>query len=466
MPRQGSQPQPKRRAGAAPAVRHHGVNPGGNMNHVWKVLVGATIGVIAIIGLTNAAGACGGFFCQNNPVDQTGERILFSVNDDGTITSLIEIQYLGSAEDFSWILPLPSAISADDIAVPEDGELVFDELHSLTDVRIIAPPRPACADDQALLAGGSPVSAEADVQVLASGEVGPFGFDVITSVDPAALTSWLRDNNYRVTEAMEPLINVYVEEQFAFLAMRLLDGENSDSIQPVEITYEGTQPMIPIRLTAVAAASNMPVFTWIFADEQAVPDNYVHMDIATAQITFSTFGGNDYQSLLRRKADEHGGRAFITEFAQPSRLVDFSHPYLVAKAEAHRYITRLTTDISPDEMTVDPVFAVVGGRDDVSNVRDASRLTGVYACERDGDVSILDLSKSDALDTSVLFTAAADSRELTRAEFAPSGEFGSAPLAASGSNQLPGTGSNWLPVLAALIALAALGIDQARGNKR
>ena len=434
------------------------------MGTVWKFLLSTSVGVIAMIGLANAAGACGGFFCQNNPVDQTGERIVFSVNDDGTITSLIQIQYVGSAEDFSWILPLPSAISADDLAVPDDGDLVFDELHSLTDVRIIAPPRPACADVAVNFSATTSAQSES-VEVIASGEVGPFGFDVITSQDPAALTDWLRDNNYRVTEAMEPLIDVYVEERFAFLAMRLLDGEDSDSIQPIEITYEGTQPMIPIRLTAVAAASNMPVFTWIFADAQAVPDNYVHMDIATAQITFSTFGGNDYQTLLRNKADEHGGQAFITEFAMPSQRVNFGHPYLVAKAEAHPYFTRLTTDISPHEMTVDPVFAIEPGRDDVSNVRDASGLTGVYDCERDGDISILDLAGSDALDTSLLLTAAADSRSLTRAEFTPAGEFGSAPLAASGSRQLPGTASNWLPVLAAVIVLAVLGIDQARGTR-
>ena len=52
--------------------------------------------------------------------------------------------------------------------------------------------------------------------VFASGEVGPYGFDVVGSEDPDALVTWLRENSYLVTEAMEPLIDLYVEEEFVF----------------------------------------------------------------------------------------------------------------------------------------------------------------------------------------------------------------------------------------------------------
>ena len=229
-------------------------------------LLVATSATVLFIGASNAL-ACGGFFCQTDPVDQAGERIVFTVNDDGTITSLIEIRYEGSAADFSWILPIPEAIAADDLAVPDEGQEVFRELHRLTDVQIIAPPVPECAE--IVMEALSAQAEDGGVEIFASGEVGPFGFDVIGSQDPNALIDWLVENNYRVDQAMEPLIDVYVQVEFAFVAMRLLDGETSESITPIEITYPGTQPMIPLRLTAVAALPDMPIFTWIFADEQA-----------------------------------------------------------------------------------------------------------------------------------------------------------------------------------------------------
>ena len=411
-----------------------------------KMLFGLFLALGGAVAFGAGASACGGLFCQNNPVNQVGERIVFTVNDNGTITSLIEIQYFGTADDFSWILPIPSAISADDLAVPDNGQDVFAELHALTDVRIIAPDRPACMPDRDLVLAQAE-SLAADVEVIASGEVGPFGFDVITSEDPAALTTWLRDNDYRVEPSMEPLIDVYVDEQFAFLAMRLLDGETADAIQPIEITYEGSQPMIPIRLTAVAAADNMPVFTWIFADDQVVPDNYVHMAIPTEQITFFNFGGNDYQSLLRNKADEHGGQAFVTEFAAPSSTLAFDHRYLRDRAAVYPYLTRLTTDISPHEMTVDPVFRVEPGRDDVSNVRDASNLTGLWECERDAPVSALSGASTDAISAEALLVdiGASAPRQLNTVD---------------SSDDDGGSGKWRLPAVAALFGFALLAVGQ------
>lgn len=370
----------------------------------WKKFAAAfPILALAMTMFGPGVSACGGLFCQNTPVDQVGERIVFSVNDDETITSLIEIQYFGEAEDFSWVLPIPEAIAADDLQVPDGGDQVFDELHSFTDVRIIAPPEPGCASDArvtTMQAEDASVEESGDVEIFASGEVGPFGFDVIGSDDPMALITWLRDNNYRVDPPMEPLIDVYVEEQFAFVAMRLLQGESADSISPIEITYPGTKPMIPLRLTAVAAQNQMPIWTWIFADAQAVPENYSHMEIKTEELTFNEFGGNDYVRLVQRRADALGGQAFITEFATSTDNININidHPYLVEKMDSHQYLTRLATYIDPAEMTVDPVFGFDADRPDVSNIRDASELRGLYECEREGGVGGISFDDSDALE--------------------------------------------------------------------
>lgn len=366
-------------------------------NFKWILM---TLGATALVGIGNAqAGACGGFFCQNSPVDQVAERILFTVNPNNTVTSLIEISYVGSAEDFSWILPIPEAIAAEDLAVPEGGSDVFDELHRLTDVQFIAPDHECrtFGDDDFTVAAAS--AEDGGVEVFASGEVGPFGFDVIGAEDPQALVTWLRDNNYRVTPEMEPLIDIYVEEKFAFVAMRLLDGQDVNAIEPIEITYPGSQAMIPLRLTAVAANPNMPIFVWVFAEDQVVPANYGHMKIDTVELTFNDFGnGTDYTQLVTARADALDGRAFITEFAGPSDSLAFTSSYLRDKAGDNRYLTRLYTTISPHEMTVDPVFEIDAEASNVSNIRDASNLNGLRRCQRDDNVLIRLVAGSDARD--------------------------------------------------------------------
>ena len=68
-----------------------------------------TVLLAAALGLRpTAAPACGGFFCTAAPTDQVSENILFAVDGD-SVTTYVQIRYDGGAEDFAWILPLPSA---------------------------------------------------------------------------------------------------------------------------------------------------------------------------------------------------------------------------------------------------------------------------------------------------------------------------------------------------------------------
>ena len=344
------------------------------------IVMAFAVSVFAVLAMADPAAACGGFFCQNSPVDQNAERIIFTQNKDGTVSAYIQIQYTGSAPSFSWILPLPEAIGPDDIEVPEDAMAAFSELEVATDPVFIPPELPDCVTLQT----PQPVFAlSADsVKVFASGEVGPYGFDVIGSEDPDALVEWLRENQYQVTESMEPLINIYVEEQFVFLAMRLLPGQGAQDVQPVKITYPSERPMIPLRLTAVAANPNMAVMTWFYADSQAVPVNYAKMQIADDELTLSIFGGSNYRQLMSDRADEFGGHAFITEYAAPTQELRVSHPLLRELGNRYAYVTRLNTVISPSEMTVDPVFDYDPQAKDVSNIHDLSAMTGLFDCER------------------------------------------------------------------------------------
>ena len=323
------------------------------------------------------------FFCTTVPVDQNAERIIFTQNNDGTVSADVQIEYTGSAPGFSWILLQPEAIDVEDVEVPEDAMAAFTELEVATDPVFIPPPLPECLTIAESAPAATMAPSAASVEVFASGEVGPYGFDVVGSSDPNALIGWLRDNSYRVTPEMEPLIDLYVEEGFVFLAMKLRPDQGVQDVEPVKITYPSSAPMIPLRLTAVAANPDMAVMVWIYADKQATPTNYAKIDIANEELIFFGRGGsNNYRQLMGDKADEYGGQGFITEYAAPTRELRVSHPLLRDLSSRHPYMTRLNTVISPEEMTVDPMFEYDPQLKDVSNVRDLSNMTGVYECDR------------------------------------------------------------------------------------
>ena len=350
------------------------------------------LGILSAVALAaiaqHAALACGGFFCTNSPVDQNAERFIFTQNRDGTISAYVQIQYTGSAEGFSWILPLPEAIGVEDIEVPEDAMAAFLELEVATDPVFIPPPIPECALQSMRFMAVAESAMAGDVTVFATGAVGPYGFDVIGSEDSEAVVNWLRDNGYQVTVEMEPLIDVYVTEEFAFLAMRLLPDKESQDVEPVKITYPSVKPMIPLRLTAVAANPNMAVMVWVFGDQQAYPLNYASLEIPDTAITFFPFGGTNYRQLIGDYADEYGGQGFITEYAAPSRELSVIHPMLQELRAGYPYVTRLNTVISPEEMTLDPVFDYDPQLKDVSNIHDLSNMTGMFDCERNPSVDL------------------------------------------------------------------------------
>src|SRR5262249_4164522 len=102
-----------------------------------------------------------------------------------------------------------------------------------------------------------------NVQVSFRGAVGPFDAAVIKSDDPTALKTWLTTNGYVVTDAASGLIDAYVRENKYFVALKLLNGVGVSQIQPIVLTFKGTEACVPLRLTAIAANPDMPVLVWV-----------------------------------------------------------------------------------------------------------------------------------------------------------------------------------------------------------
>ena len=322
------------------------------------------------------AAACGGFFCTTMPVDQSAERIIFAM-DAGRITTIVQINYTGSPDNFAWVLPVPNVPT---LAVGDMN--TFRDLDRMTAPLYIPPPPPDCLRRPIPLAAPAAAGAEG-VSVLASGTVGPFGYDVVTSPDPAEMVRWLRDNGYRIDPAMEPLIAVYTDEGMPFLAMKLQPGRGTSDITPIRLEYDSTQPMIPLRLTAVAAQPKMGVLVWVFGAGRTGPLNYVDMSISDGEVLFNPFGANNYRQVVAQAADQAGERAFVTEYAGPTTALRPAEPTAQQLVQKYPYLTRFYTRISPEDMTVDPVFDYAPDKGDVNNVHDLSKLPSPFNCSDD-----------------------------------------------------------------------------------
>jgi hypothetical protein len=379
------------------------------LQHIPAVAVLAIAPSLLVQGLpllcgSSQAFACGGFFCSSInlvPIEQNAERILFEINTEGkvagTVTATVEISYTGRPEDFSWVLPVSDLVGQLGVAPPQ-ALLLLDDA---TAPRIVPPPTKcttpfptpfAAGADVALMAGAREGGAGVLVEDLE--QVGPYEPQLVSSEDAGALIAWLGDNDYLITPEMEPAVAGYVAAGMKFLAMKLAPDAGVADIAPIQVTYPGDEPMVPLVLTSVGAEPEMGVLVLVAGDSRFESANYSNFEIDTAMVQANPSSGvSNYYPLVSWQIDESGGQAMITEFMDSTSTVnttvqnnwswntDFadSLAFVTELSERQAFITRMYTRVSAWEMNSDPAFQEQGGAL-LSNVHDLSDRPAVETC--------------------------------------------------------------------------------------
>lgn len=291
--------------------------------------------LLAMLFHASPADACGGLFCSTTPVVQAQEEIIFDVDQDqNRVTAIINIVYQGSAEEFVWVLPLQTTPERIDT-----GSLnAFNQLRSFTAPRFTIteqetagtcrePPMSGSVDAAASAPDSgansdSGMSSDPGVTLVSRQDVGPYDTVVLQGSSSEAVKMWLLDNGFLVTDAMMELVTPYLAKGDTLLALKLLNDRDAGSIKPIEVEMradlegEELDACIPIRMTAMAANSDMPITTYVFADAgRAIPQNFFHVTPNLLKLDWLARGRN-YMQLIADAIDEaDAGHAFVTEQA-------------------------------------------------------------------------------------------------------------------------------------------------------
>ncbi|EDM81081.1 hypothetical protein PPSIR1_25916 [Plesiocystis pacifica SIR-1] len=306
-------------------------------------LAGAALAFAIPALLPSSAQACGGTMCDTGPtampVDQTGENILFHLTDT-SVEAHIQIQYDPDteAEKFAWVIPVT--------AIPEfevGSDLLFRAMLAGSVPRYANQvTQDFCGDggdefggdeggatgagDDGGGEGEGPGNGGPDVVLEQS--VGAYEIAVLDGGTVEGVMQWLGDNGYQQDPAAEPLLAQYLEDEFLFVALKLNTSAGVDEIHPIVIRYEGYEPCVPIRLTAIAAAENMDIRTFFLGDARVVPVNYRHVLVNPLKIDWFNLADN-YKEVITMAVDAPGadGNAFVTEYAGPSNVVNTGGVY-------------------------------------------------------------------------------------------------------------------------------------------
>lgn len=237
-----------------------------------------------------------------------------------------------------------------------------------------------------------------DVQVHSREQVGDYDTVVLSGANADDVIAWLQGERFIVNDTMAPYMQPYLDAEMFFVASRLVAGADADSLKPLRMTFPGTHPMIPLQLTAVAAEPHLTVTAYIFGDTPYAPADQPLTEVAPDAIATGPDGRGNYPMALAAAVDEAGGRAFVREYVGAPPVPAFGQdsgccgggdddwcdvagngrcecpgdrfdegdcaelPGLLAGVETaqglarHAFVTRITTRVSPEEMTFDPMF--------------------------------------------------------------------------------------------------------------
>ncbi len=281
------------------------------------------------------AHACGGTFCDNFPgalpVDQTGENILFVI-DGPTVEAHIQIQYDPdtNAEKFAWVVPLQSV---PDFSVGSDP-LFTNLLAGSVPTYQLNTQSESCGGNTegsggsggwGTMGGTDGGYTDPEPEVLLQETVGAFDIVVLQGQDVDGLMQWLADNDYEQDPDAAPIFQEYIDESFLFAAFKLTQDAGVDQIHPVVLSFDSSEPCVPLRLTRIAAADDMEVRAFFLGNARTVPTNYRHVVINPVMIDWLDLSSiaTQYKELITLAVDAFGadGHAFVTEYAGSSDVV-------------------------------------------------------------------------------------------------------------------------------------------------
>lgn len=258
---------------------------------------------------------------------------------------ILSVSWEGDAEDFAWVVPVPSR---PEITVT-DPEL-FSELSAYTAVDI---PHDG-GGGFGCYGLGEGEGESSPVDVIDEEIVGPYATAILSATNATALADWLNANGYVLPAEAEGVIGEYIEKEWYFVATKINAVEEGTgqtlaegAIEPIVLSFACNETVFPLRISSLSARDTAPpeVLLYLLADQLMVPEQY------PLYIGYGNWTGN----------------AFTLEFADNVSIQNLPDWYGILREVASSYLpqdefylTKLRGWINGDQMVDINMVAYVG----------------------------------------------------------------------------------------------------------
>jgi hypothetical protein len=201
-----------------------------------------------------------------------------------------------------------------------------------------------------------------------------YDFSILGAATGSALLGWLQENGYRVSSEARTVLDAYVAEKWAFVAVKLNPTEKREYVNeflpPITVTYQSSRIVFPLRISSVSTTGTVKLTLFVISAHTVSSINFPTERFSTQADEFKpgTTKPEDYvESEIKRTLGRKEQGLVVTwagtlddlEVEQASSgneqrnrdLWNFDRDlFLFAK---DRWVTRLEARLRPSWMTED-----------------------------------------------------------------------------------------------------------------
>ncbi|PIP95653.1 MAG: hypothetical protein COW00_00755 [Bdellovibrio sp. CG12_big_fil_rev_8_21_14_0_65_39_13] len=203
-------------------------------------------------------------------------KVILVRDGDRTVLTMAN-DFKGDVKEFAMIVPVPTVLEKEQINVAENA--IVDRVDAFTAPRLVEyydeDPCAMRMYEKTLAmsaSGGAPMKkgrgAEKDLGVTVEAQytVGEYDILILSAKESSGLLTWLKENEYKIADSAVKTLESYIKQDLKFFVAKVnlkeLAKSGNEFLRPLQMAYESTKFMLPIRLGTLNADGDQELFVF------------------------------------------------------------------------------------------------------------------------------------------------------------------------------------------------------------
>jgi hypothetical protein len=281
------------------------------------------------------AAFCGFYVAQADAkLFNKASKVVVARKDKRTAVTMAS-DYQGDPKEFALVIPVPVVVHKEQIKIVNPA--VVDHLDAYSAPRLVEyfdpdPCHPAIYDKLEKSAGPGGVQLGAaghqpapsnGVRIEAQYTVDEYDIVILSATQSDGLAAWLSDNGYKIPDGAAAVLGSYIKQDMKFFVAKVNIKEKDklgyQFLRPIQVSYETSKFMLPIRLGTVNANGPQDMIVFMLSEKGRVETtNYrtvkVPSDVETPLYIKAEFG-KFYKAMFDNQIARDGGKLVYLEYA-------------------------------------------------------------------------------------------------------------------------------------------------------